>query len=380
MIENPIKTAFLTWGLLFISSPLLQAQNLPLIPVQSFPNAELVGRDDQLWKKDRAALLQAIDLSLRYLNSPNAAKAYRNYPVKGVTLGRVRRSLIRFRTLVNQSPNAEALQKAVKREFVFYQAVGNDNQGTVHFTGYFEPTYRASRRRTAEYRYPLYRKPRNFNNWSKPHPTRSQLEGTDGLGNNSLIKGGELVWFKDRLEPYLVQIQGSAKLQLTDGKTISVSFDGNTDYPYVSLGKELVQDGVFQPGELTLPVLIDYFKKNPAAVDRYIPRNNRFIFFRETSATAKATGSLGVPVIAERSIATDKSLMPPGALAVLVTQIPNANLQKEWVSRYVLDHDTGSAIKGPGRVDIFMGMGQLAGDRAGLMSDDGQLYYLLLKK
>ncbi len=379
MLKHFITATFWSLGLLITSPQVLFAQNPVLTPVSSVTNPDLVGRDEQLWKKDRSALLQAVDLSLRYLNSPNAAKAYRNYPVKGITLDRVRRSLLRFRTLLKQSPNAEALQAAVKREFVFYQAAGNDNQGTVHFTGYFEPIYQASRRRTAEYRYPLYRKPSNFNSWSKPHPTRSQLEGTDGLGNSSLIKGGELVWFKERLEPYLVQIQGSAKLQLTDGKTISVSFDGNTDYPYVSLGKELVKDGIFQPGELTLPILIDYLKKHPEAVDRYIPRNNRFIFFREAPATARATGSIGVPVIAERSIATDKSLMPPGALAALVTQIPNANLQKEWVSRYVLDHDTGSAIQGPGRVDIFMGTGKLAGDRAGLMSDDGQLYYLLLK-
>jgi membrane-bound lytic murein transglycosylase A len=86
------------------------------------------------------------------------------------------------------------------------------------------------------------------------------LEGTDGLGKNSSLAGNELFWFKERLEAYLVQIQGSAKLRLTDGKTVSVSFDGNTDYPYVSLGKELVKDGIFQPGELTLPILIDYLE------------------------------------------------------------------------------------------------------------------------
>lgn len=79
------------------------------------------------------------------------------------------------------------------------------------------------------------------------------------------------------------------------------------------------------------------------------------MFFRSTSAQAKPNGSLGVPVIAERTIATDKSLMPPGALALLVAPIPNENLQKETVNRYVLDQDTGGAIKGPGRVDIFMG-------------------------
>ncbi len=379
MVKKVIVVAFFSLGIIANIPHLLLSQTLPLTPVQSFQNPELVGRDDQIWTKDRGELLQAINQSLRYLNTSNAAKAYRNYPVKGVTLERVKRSLLRFRTLVKQARSPEFLQAAVKKEFVFYQAIGNDNQGKVHFTGYFEPIYTASRQKTAEYRYPLYRKPANFSSWTKPHPTRAKLEGKDGLGGNKLLKGNELAWFKERLEPYLVQIQGSAKLRLTNGKTISVSFDGNTDYPYVSLGKELVKDGIFQAGELTLPILIDYLEKHPQAVDRYVPRNNRFIFFRETSATTKATGSLGLPVIAERSIATDKSMMPPAALAVLVTQIPNSNLQKEWVSRYVLDQDTGSAIKGAGRVDIFMGTGKLAGDRAGLMSDDGQLYYLLLK-
>lgn len=379
MVKKVIAVAFFSLGIIANMPHSLLSQTLPLTPVQSFQNSELIGRDDQIWTKDRGELLQAIDHSLRYLNTSNAAKAYRNYPVKGVTLERVKRSVLRFRTLVKQARSPESLQAAVKKEFVFYQAIGNDSQGKVHFTGYFEPIYTASRQKTAEYRYPLYRKPANFSSWTKPHPTRAKLEGKDGLGGNTLLKGNELAWFKERLEPYLVQIQGSAKLRLTNGKTISVSFDGNTDYPYVSLGKELVKDGIFQPGELTLPILIDYLEKHPQAVDRYVPRNNRFIFFRETSAATKATGSLGLPVIAERAIATDKSLMPPGALAVLVTQIPNTNLQKEWVSRYVLDQDTGSAIKGAGRVDIFMGTGKLAGDRAGLMSDDGQLYYLLLK-
>jgi len=107
------------------------------------------------------------------------------------------------------------------------------------------------------------------------------------------------------------------------------------------------------------------------------------VFFRETYGAA-ATGSLGVPVTAERSIATDKSVMPPGALALIYTQLPKQSvagkLEQRPVSRYVLDQDTGSAIKGPGRVDIFMGTGVKAGDRAGLTNSTGQLYYLLLKR
>jgi membrane-bound lytic murein transglycosylase A len=379
MYQKVCTLSIVLLALTVIPNPPLVSQNSPLTVVKLAVNNPNLGLDEQLWQKDRWALIQAIDHSLRYLSSPSAVQAYRRYPVPGFSRDRVQRSLLRFKTLLKQARNPQELQAAVKREFVFYQAVGNDNRGTVHFTGYFEPTYTASRHRTNEYRYPLYRKPANFATWSRPHPSRAALEGSDGLGTKSLIKGRELIWFRDRLEAYLVQIQGVAKIRLTNGKSISVAFDGSTDYPYTSIGKELVKDGIFQPGELTLPILIDYLKKHPEALDRYLPRNNRFIFFRETSAAAKAKGSLGLPVTPERSIATDKSLMPPGALALLLAPIPNTNLQKESVSRYVLDQDTGSAIKGAGRVDIFMGTGNLAGDRAGLMSDDGQLYYLLLK-
>jgi membrane-bound lytic murein transglycosylase A len=379
MYQKVCTLSIVLLALTVIPNPPLVSQNSPLTVVKLAVNNPNLGLDEQLWQKDRWALIQAIDHSLRYLSSPSAVQAYRRYPVPGFSRDRVQRSLLRFKTLLKQARNPQELQAAVKREFVFYQAVGNDNRGTVHFTGYFEPTYTASRHRTNEYRYPLYRKPANFATWSRPHPSRAALEGSDGLGTKSLIKGRELIWFRDRLEAYLVQIQGAAKIRLTNGKSISVAFDGSTDYPYTSIGKELVKDGIFQPGELTLPILIDYLKKHPEALDRYLPRNNRFIFFRETSAAAKAKGSLGLPVTPERSIATDKSLMPPGALALLLAPIPNTNLQKESVSRYVLDQDTGSAIKGAGRVDIFMGTGNLAGDRAGLMSDDGQLYYLLLK-
>lgn len=379
MYQKVCTLSIVLLALTVIPNPPLVSQNSPLTVVKLAVNNPNLGLDEQLWQKDRWALIQAIDHSLRYLSSPSAVQAYRRYSVPDFSRDRVQRSLLRFKTLLKQARNPQELQAAVKREFIFYQAVGNDNRGTVHFTGYFEPTYTASRHRTNEYRYPLYRKPANFAAWSRPHPTRAALEGSDGLGTKSLIKGRELIWFRDRLEAYLVQIQGAAKIRLTNGKSISVAFDGNTDYAYTSIGKELVKEGIFQPGELTLPILIDYLKKHPEALDRYLPRNHRFIFFRETSAAAKAKGSLGQPVTPERSIATDKSLMPPGALALLLAPIPNTNLQKESVSRYVLDQDTGSAIKGAGRVDIFMGTGNLAGDRAGLMSDDGQLYYLLLK-
>ncbi|HBB31540.1 MAG TPA: murein transglycosylase [Cyanobacteria bacterium UBA8803] len=368
-----------------------QANTIPLQPIN--PEVEQVtlaslGIDEQLWGRpgqpgDRQALLNSIDNSLRYLNSAKAGQDYQEYPVPGITRERVRRSLVRFRQLLVSSRSSTELQAAVNREFVFYKSVGKDNKGTVFFTGYFEPIYAASRTPTAEYRYPLYQLPDDFNQWTKPHPTRADLEGKDGLGKNSPLRGLELVWLRDRFETFLVHVQGSARMQLPDGKIMTVGYAGKTDYPYTSVGRELVKDGIFPLDGLTLPVLIDYFRKFPTELDKYLPRNQSFVFFQETHGQP-ATGSIGVPVTAERSIATDKSLMPPGAIALIRANIPYSNqagqLQPRMVSRYVLDQDTGSAIKGPGRVDIFMGTGPLAGDRAGIIGGAGELYYPLLKE
>jgi membrane-bound lytic murein transglycosylase A len=348
-----------------------------------------LGWDDQIWgqrgkRGDRNALLVSIDNSLLYLTKGEAIAVYQNYPIKDITLDRVRRSLLRFRQLVISSNSPAQLQAAVRREFVFYQSVGNDGKGTVKFTAYYEPVYTASRVRTAIYKYPLYRLPPDFSQWPKPHPKRIDLEGKDGLkGNKSKLHGLELFWFRDRLDAYMVHIQGSAQINLTNGQTTSVGYAGGTDYPWTSIGKELAKDGKLPLEGLTMPRLISYFRRKPQELSNYLPRWERFIFFQETGGAA-ASGSIHVPVTAERSIATDKSLMPPGALALIYNSFPypasGGKLERRTVSRFVLDQDTGSAIKGPGRVDYFMGSGKLAGDRAGITGGNGSLYYLLLKE
>jgi membrane-bound lytic murein transglycosylase A len=361
---------------------------LPLQPIEAVQTLNL-RPDRQIWRTrnnpgDRPALIQAINLSLQYLDTPAATKAYENYTIRDFTLDRVRRSLVRFRQLVRTSRSPAALQTAVEREFNFYRSIGSDGQGTVEFTAYFQPTYQASRGQTDEFRYPLYRIPPDLDRWTKPHPTRAALEGSDGLrGSDGRLRGLELVWLRDRLEAYLIQVQGSAVLQLTDGSQMAVGYAGRTDYPYVSIGRELVNAGIFPAEELTLLRVIQYFREHPEEMDVYLPRNNRFVFF-EKSPNAEAIGSLGVPVTAGRSIATDKSILPPGALALIQTRLPERDRTGEWVSRpvsrYVLDQDTGGAIRGPGRVDVFMGTGDEAGERAGLVNTPGRLYYLLLKE
>jgi len=358
-----------------------------LLPTGNLP--DYMGLDEQIWGEngksgDQLALLRAVDQSLLYLQSKKAIADYRNYPISGITRDRTIRSLRRFRELVRKSRSATELWQAVEREFVFYQASGRDGLGNVMFTAYYEPVYEASRVPTPEYRYPLYRLPPDLKSWTKPNPTREQLEGKDGLqGSKGKLKGLELFWLRDRLDAYFVHIQGSAKLHLTDGSVTSVGYAGNTAYNYSSIGKALADDGKLPLENLTMPVILKYFQAHPQELDNYLPRDRSFVFFQENYGRP-AVGVLSLPLTAERSIATDKALMPPGALALIHAPFPFPNdfgeMQFRTVTRFVLDQDTGGAIKGAGRVDYFLGSGKVAGDRAGLTVSSGYLFYPLLKQ
>ena len=368
-------------------SPTAEAQasstTVPLLQA-SLPEDDNYFIDNQIWGEngDKQNLLAAIDYSLSYIKTSKAKAAYQKYIIPEITRERVEKSLKRFRELVVSSQNAEELQQAVNREFILYKSFGSDYLGYILFTGYYKPIYQASREQTSEYQYPVYRLPDDFDSWSKPHPTRLDLEGADALqADQGKLKGLELYWLKSRIDAFIAQVQGSAVLEFADGTTTSINYAGNTDHEYVSLGKELIKEGKLEQEGITLEKVINYLEENPESQDEYLPRNPRFIFFRDTKDAA-AIGSLNVPVTPERSIATDKSLMPPGALAIIRAPFPFINqgkIEQRLVSRYVLDQDTGGAIKSPGRVDYYIGIGKEAGDRAGAIVNQGELYYLLLK-
>jgi membrane-bound lytic murein transglycosylase A len=344
--------------------------------------------DNQIWGenepiKDQKALMASIDQSLKYLQSPLAETAYKDYPVPTITRARVIESLRRFRQLVQTSKSAKELDAAIRKEFVLYQSVGHDKKGDVLFTSYYEPVYEASRVPTAEFRYPIYRRPSDLENWQRPHPKRIDLEGADGLqASKGKLRGLEIFWFRDRLEPYMMQIQGSARLKLTDGSETTVGYAGSIAQNYKSIGKALADDGKLPLQGMTMPKILDYFHKYPQQLNVYIPRDPSFVFFKENRGVT-ATGSTQAVLTTDRSIATDKSLMPPGALALIRAYLPFPNTQGDMehrvVSRYVLDQDAGGAIKGAGRVDYFVGAGKVAGERAGVTVGHGQLFYLMLK-
>lgn len=333
--------------------------------------------DDELWVR-RQDLLRGASASLNYLSTNQAEKNYDRFKQDEISIDVIRRSLKRFHLILRRSSSPDELYERLKDEFLLFRSVGVDGEGKVKFTGYFQPAYKASRVPTDEYRYPLFRLPPEYSSWRDKHPTRIALEGYEGTGNSeSILNGLEIAWLKHRYEAFMIHVQGSAVLDLTDGTKTAVGYAGNTDYSFVGFVKSCLQNK--PAGSSTR----QFFLAHPGELNKCLARNNRFIFFKE-NAYPEPIGSLGVPVIAGRSIATDKRYMPPGAFALINTQMPYRKDDGSFVlrptSRVVLDHDSGGAIKGPGRADIFMGTGPEAGQKARAIYSDGQLYYFILKK
>ena len=327
-------------------------------------------RDDY----DEGLLLQSISNSIEYFKKiksyPNAFNSIGFTPEKQIE------TLELFRDGYTRYKNSQQLDEFISENFRVFQAIGKMHRGQVHFTGYGTPIYDGSLTPTETFRYPLYRKPANF---KKPYFPRREIE------EQNLLSGNEIAYLKSKLEAYLIHVQGSGQIRLSSGKKIYVGYSGNSGHSYTSIGRLLVMDGKIPEEELTLPVLIIYFDQHPDKLDYYLRQNDRYIFFKKVSHSVPH-GSIGVPVTATRSIATDKEVFPPGSLAfaVIGTQRPGdtSRSKEKWrieKSFFALDQDTGGAIKTPARADLFFGIGDEAMYNAGNLNTYGKLYYLLKK-
>jgi membrane-bound lytic murein transglycosylase A len=327
-------------------------------------------RDDY----DKELLLQSISNSIEYFKK---IKSYPNaFSSIGFTPEKQKETLEFFRDGYIQCKNAKELNDFIAKNFRVFQAIGKMYEGDVHFTGYGTPIYDGSLTPTETFRYPLYDKPTDF---KKPYFTRREIE------ERNLLKGTEIAYLKSKLEAYLIHVQGSGQIRLPSGKKVYVGYAGNSGHSYTSIGRLLVLDGKIREEELTLTVLIEYFDQHPDEVDHYLRQNDRYIFFKKVPH-AVPHGSIGVPVTSMRSIATDKKVFPPGGLAfaTIGTQRPGgaSRSNEKWhaeKSFFVLDQDTGSAIKTPARADVFFGIGDRAMHKAGNLNTYGRLYYLLKK-
>ena len=324
----------------------------------------------------RHRLVEAIEHSLHYLAKPSSHEAY---PCCGITHARVVASLESFRDLLSGNLPPEQMNAAIRHRFDVYESVGCDMKGTVLATCYYTPIFEGSLRSTAEYRWPLYAKPANLEkqpdgNPKRRWPDRRTLESSD------MLKGLELVYLADPFEAYVAQVQGSVKVRLPDGSLRTYGYTANNGHEYQSIRAMLVEDGKIG-AYAGLPEMIAYFDAHPREVQAYTWRNPRYVFFAPIE-DGRPRGCLNEPVTTGRTVATDKDIFPPAALGFLVTKLPvvrHGEIVTAPYRGFVLDQDAGGAIRAPGRCDLYLGVGDEAGQLAGRAKNEGRLYYLFVK-
>jgi len=187
------------------------------------------------------------------------------------------------------------------------------------------------------------------------------------------------------MDCFTLQVQGSGRIRLPDGKIRRVHFAAKNGRPYRSIGRLLVNEGRMDLKAVTMPSIRAYLADHPKEIARVLRYNDSFIFFRWGGAAKTPAGNLGEPLTAGRSVALDQSRYPAGALGYLSSEKPrvDANGQvTEWVpmARFVLNQDSGSAIKGANRLDMFWGGDSYAEIAAGNMKHPGKLYFLIKKQ
>lgn len=347
---------------LALLASLASAQEPVLLPAQ---HPDLAADD-----LDRASLRQAIAEERRLLaGRPDAPVSLGGV---ATTRGRLLATLSRLDALLDLEP--AALAAAITSEFDCYRAVGRDGQGTVLFTGYHSPRFDGARARTERFTTPVRRAPPDL---APDEPTFTRREIDQGALDG---RGLELVWM-ERLDAYLLEIEGSGSARLPDGTMVRLQCSRSNKRPYVSLGRELIKDGHLTPETGSIPTIRAFFAAHPELLDEYLWRNQSYVFFVETQDPPR--GCAGAAVTGGRSIATDKRLFPAGALAFIEVELPVCEGAEVvgWRrrGRFVVDQDTGGAIVGPGRVDYYLGADPDADAAAGVLKKDGALYYLLLR-
>jgi membrane-bound lytic murein transglycosylase A len=346
-------------------------------------------------------LCDSIDNSLLYFKRIPEQRTF-TFEKKSYTAAHMIRSLEAFKAFIETSPSAKNLNTWIKEHFNVYKATGNHN-GEVLFTGYFEPLYPGSLKPGSEFPYPIYSVPDdllkiNLSLFSKhykghknlmaklneaekqvePYYTRKEI----GARKDFHKTARPIAWLKSRVDRFFLEVQGSGRVELENGARISVGYAAANGRPYSSIGKYLIEQNEIPKEQMSMQAIRQWLELHPDRVDEVLNQNSSYVFFKEK--TDGPYGSLGVKITAFRSLATDSKLFPKGALCFIETQLLDKNSinpKKDWKksSFFVLNQDTGGAIKGPARADLFCGNGEYAELTAGHMQHYGQVLFLVLK-
>jgi membrane-bound lytic murein transglycosylase A len=367
---------------------------LALVPVEPRGVPE---PDDDL---DRPSLDAAIRQSLRYLDRLPPDRVFQ-YGETQTTTSQVRRTLLALLTLLTEDTPDRVLFRSLREDFLWFRAAGRNPAGEVLFTGYYLPVLEGRLEPEGEFRYPLYRVPpdvveadlgafrsalqgervvgRVVNGKLVPYHTRAEIDGRGVLGGRGL----ELLWLRDAVDRFFLHIQGSGRILLHDGTSLNVNYAGTNGHPYVSIGRMLIEEGSIPREGMSMQAIRAFLHAHPERMEGLLSSNPSYVFFRE--ARDGPLGNIDVPITPGRSIATDSRLFPKGALGFIRAVKPEAVDRQgrpvSWrpFSRLVLNQDTGGAIQGAGRVDIYCGAGPDAEVMAGHLQHPGELYFLLKK-
>lgn len=237
------------------------------------------------------------------------------------------------------------------------------------FTGYYEANLRGSKVKTEKYRYPVYAKPKDLS--SEAYLTREEI--ADGALNN---KGLELLYVDDAAELFFMHIQGSGRVTLPDDTVLRVTFAARNNQPFVGVTNYMLEKGYISRSETNAESIKQWLKQNPELAQEVMNVNPAYVFFKFSDGEY-VVGAQGVPLTAERSLAIDNDVLSYGFPVWLDTVLKKKGGAREQYSHLFVTQDTGSAIKGVVRGDIFFGHGREAEERASYTAAQGQYYVLL---
>ena len=292
------------------------------------------------------------------------------------------------------SPTNNEVIKYLHTHFDVYKANNEDGSKQGLITGYYQPLLKGSRSQSGKYKIPLYSPPQDLItvDLSKIYPElkykrlRGRVEGNKLIPyftreeiakKNYPLQGNELLWVKNPVEAFFLEIQGSGVIKFEDGSTTQVGYADQNGHPYRSMGLALIRQGELKRHRVSMQSIKYWAKKNKSKLQRFLNANPSTVFFRELpQGLPGPIGALGVPITSERSVAIDRRYIPLGAPIFLSTTEPNSNIS---LDKLMIAQDTGGAINGGVRADFYWGQGKSAGAKAGRMKQSGEIWVMLPK-
>jgi membrane-bound lytic murein transglycosylase A len=324
--------------------------------------------------------------------------AQRNPPTDSKALGATLRDPCRAARSADISDGAKA--RAFFEEHFLPLRISRLGEPEGFVTGYYEPVIDGSRTKTDVYTVPVYRRPSNLFVRGYSQSSASMPNGGDvfrKIGRRKLVpyydrgqiedgaiagRGLEIVWLKSQTDLLFTQIQGSARVRLEDGGTVRINYDAHNGYRYTPVGRVLIDRGIIPREQMSMQRIRQYMEENPDAASELRRQNRSYVFFREVQLSDKdeAVGAQGVPLTPGRSIAVDKSLHVYGTPFFIEGDLPiESDMAKTPFRRLMVAQDTGSAIIGPARADLYFGAGAEAGKVAGRMKNAARFVMLVPK-